>query len=176
MQQLIRSNTFVRSGRWCPVVVHIVAANATNYIFVCPFFFFSFLLIPLIFAFIVRWNSSDYKNPDRRKQCTIWCEFFPQIYLILCIGFNIYILDSFIFNLDTSLNYYVHSTITLKTKQIANKSTHNCMFSPGTPASSTTKSDRHDIAEILLKVALNTKIQIQIQIHSLEIWSTSSSH
>jgi hypothetical protein len=43
------------------------------------------------------------------------------------------------------------------------------MFSQGTPTSSTTKSDRHDIAEILLKVALNTKIQIQIQIHSLEI-------
>ena len=36
-------------------------------------------------------------------------------------------------------------------------------FSPGTPASSTTKTGRHDIAEILLKVALNTKIQIQIQ-------------
>jgi hypothetical protein len=32
---------------------------------------------------------------------------------------------------------------------------------PGTPASSTTKTGRHDIAEILLKVALNTKIQIQ---------------
>jgi hypothetical protein len=30
-------------------------------------------------------------------------------------------------------------------------------FSPGTPASSTTKTSRHDIAEILLKVALNTK-------------------
>ena len=29
-------------------------------------------------------------------------------------------------------------------------------FSPGTPASSTTKPGRHDIAEILLKVALNT--------------------
>ena len=29
-------------------------------------------------------------------------------------------------------------------------------FSPGTPASATTKSGRHDIAEILLKVALNT--------------------
>jgi hypothetical protein len=29
-----------------------------------------------------------------------------------------------------------------------------------TPASSTTKTGRHDIAEILLKVALNTKIQI----------------
>ena len=33
-------------------------------------------------------------------------------------------------------------------------------FSPGNPASSSTKSGRHDIAEILLKVALNTKIQI----------------
>jgi hypothetical protein len=29
-------------------------------------------------------------------------------------------------------------------------------FSPGTPAFSTTKPGRHDIAEILLKVALNT--------------------
>jgi hypothetical protein len=29
----------------------------------------------------------------------------------------------------------------------------------GTPASSTTKIGRHDIAEILLKVALNTKNQ-----------------
>jgi hypothetical protein len=33
-------------------------------------------------------------------------------------------------------------------------------FSPGTPVSSTTKTGRHDIAEILLKVALNTKNQI----------------
>jgi hypothetical protein len=32
-------------------------------------------------------------------------------------------------------------------------------FSPGTPASSTTKTGRHDIAEKLLKVALNTKNQ-----------------
>jgi hypothetical protein len=30
-------------------------------------------------------------------------------------------------------------------------------FSPGTPVSSTNKTDRHDITEILLKVALNTK-------------------
>jgi hypothetical protein len=36
---------------------------------------------------------------------------------------------------------------------------HGRWFSPGTPASSTTKTDRHDIAEILLKVALNTKNQ-----------------
>ena len=34
---------------------------------------------------------------------------------------------------------------------------HGRWFSPGTPSSSTTKTGRHDIAEILLKVALNTK-------------------
>jgi hypothetical protein len=33
------------------------------------------------------------------------------------------------------------------------------MVLSGTPASSTTKTGRHDIAEILLKVALNTKNQ-----------------
>jgi hypothetical protein len=33
---------------------------------------------------------------------------------------------------------------------------HGRWFSPGIPASSTTNTDRHDIAEILLKVALNT--------------------
>jgi hypothetical protein len=36
---------------------------------------------------------------------------------------------------------------------------HGPWFSLGTPASSTTKTGRHDIAEILLKVALNTKNQ-----------------
>jgi len=38
---------------------------------------------------------------------------------------------------------------------------HGRWFSPGTPASSTIKTVRHDIAEILLKVALNTKNQIK---------------
>jgi len=35
---------------------------------------------------------------------------------------------------------------------------HGRWFSPCTPASSTIKTGRHDITEILLKVALNTKI------------------
>jgi hypothetical protein len=34
-------------------------------------------------------------------------------------------------------------------------------FSPGHPVSSTNKTDRHDITEILLKVALNTIKQQQ---------------
>jgi len=41
---------------------------------------------------------------------------------------------------------------------------HGQWFSPGTPASSTTKSGRHDIAEILLKVALSTINQIKSRI------------
>jgi hypothetical protein len=36
-------------------------------------------------------------------------------------------------------------------------------FSPGTPVSSTTKTGRHDIAEVLLKVALITKNQINLR-------------
>jgi len=37
-------------------------------------------------------------------------------------------------------------------------------FSPVTPASSTTESGRHDISEILLKVALSTNIWIQARL------------
>jgi hypothetical protein len=36
---------------------------------------------------------------------------------------------------------------------------HGWWFSLGTPASSTTKTGRHDIAEILLKVAINDQIK-----------------
>jgi hypothetical protein len=36
---------------------------------------------------------------------------------------------------------------------------HGLRFSPGTPASSATKTNRHDLAEILLKVALDTNNQ-----------------
>jgi hypothetical protein len=39
-------------------------------------------------------------------------------------------------------------------------------LSPGTPSSSTTKTGRHDIAEILLKVALSTINQIIIKLCS----------
>ena len=42
-------------------------------------------------------------------------------------------------------------------------------FFPGTPASSTTKTGRHDIAEILLKVALKTNNQ---SIKSLNLYTS----
>ena len=48
--------------------------------------------------------------------------------------------------------------------------THGQWFSPGTPASSTTKTGRHDIFEILLKVALSTKnIKNQNQIQTCRV-------
>jgi hypothetical protein len=40
---------------------------------------------------------------------------------------------------------------------------HGRWFSLGTPASSTTKTGRHDIAEIVLKVVLSTNDQINQQ-------------
>ena len=53
----------------------------------------------------------------------------------------------------------VHSTRSHKLEKVCQLLAHGRWFSPGTPASSTTKTGRHDIAEILLKVALNTKNQ-----------------
>jgi hypothetical protein len=52
----------------------------------------------------------------------------------------------------------VHSTRSASDK-VYQLLAHGRWFSPGTPASSTTKTGRHDIAEILLNVALNTKIE-----------------
>jgi hypothetical protein len=52
----------------------------------------------------------------------------------------------------------VHSTRSASDKAYQLLS-HGRWFSPGTSASYTTKTGRHDIAEILLKVALNTKYQ-----------------
>jgi hypothetical protein len=47
---------------------------------------------------------------------------------------------------------------------------HGQWFSPGTPASSTTKTGRRDIAEILLKVTLNTKKSTKNQINNVFHW------
>jgi hypothetical protein len=52
---------------------------------------------------------------------------------------------------------------------------HGRWFSPGTPASSTTKTGRHDIAEILLKVALNTINQIKSNL-IFSVYRISNSH
>jgi hypothetical protein len=54
---------------------------------------------------------------------------------------------------------------------------HGQWFSPGTLSSSTTNTGRHDIAEILLKVALNIinqiKSNIDIYVHFVYIYNLS---
>ena len=52
---------------------------------------------------------------------------------------------------------------------------HGRWFSPGTPASSTTKTGRHDIAEILLKVALKHQKSFNKNLIFFLSWVTSSS-
>ena len=52
---------------------------------------------------------------------------------------------------------------------------HGRWFSPGIPASSTTKICRHDIAEILLKVALSTKNQIIQTIEAYNLYHIMNS-
>jgi hypothetical protein len=51
----------------------------------------------------------------------------------------------------------IYTRFTAASDKVYQLLAHCRWFSPGTPASSTTKAVRHDIAEILLKVALNTK-------------------
>ena len=54
----------------------------------------------------------------------------------------------------------VHSTCNAS-DQVYQMLAHGRWLSPGNPASSATKTGRHDIADILLKVALNTINQIK---------------
>jgi hypothetical protein len=63
--------------------------------------------------------------------------------------------DFLIFHIGTKIQIQI--PISDKVYQLL---AHGWWFSPGTPASSTTKTGRHDIAEILPKVALNTKYKM----------------
>ena len=54
--------------------------------------------------------------------------------------------------------YYVHITIFALCDKVFQWLATGWWFSPGTPVFSINKTDHHDIAEILLKVVLNTII------------------
>jgi hypothetical protein len=58
------------------------------------------------------------------------------------------------------VNYKKRCTrLTAASDQVYQLLAHGRWFSPGTTASFTTKTGHHDIAKILVKVALNTKNQ-----------------
>ena len=59
---------------------------------------------------------------------------------------------------DTDIPY---SRLAAASDKVYKLLAHGRWFSPGTPVSSTTANGRHDIAEILLNVALNTINQIK---------------
>jgi hypothetical protein len=68
-----------------------------------------------------------------------------------------------VFMINNLLALYCHFLLIFRLTRLATASdkdyqllAHGRWFSPGTPASSITKTGRHDITEILLKVALNT--------------------
>jgi hypothetical protein len=48
---------------------------------------------------------------------------------------------------------------------ISRNETHGRLFSPGTPASSTTKTGRHDIAEIFLKHQKSNQIKSKTKVY-----------
>jgi hypothetical protein len=51
----------------------------------------------------------------------------------------------------------MHTRLAVASDKVYQLLAHGRWFSPGTPASSTTKTGCHDIAEILLKVVLSNK-------------------
>ena len=60
------------------------------------------------------------------------------------------------YSLELSLNCNADAVIVVGDVNDNQLLAHGRLFSPGTPTSSTTKTGRHDKAEILLKVALST--------------------
>jgi hypothetical protein len=68
--------------------------------------------------------------------------------------------------------FYTQGFLMKKDKLLA----HGWWFSLGTPASSTTKTGGHDIAEILLKVALNTINKINCYDKTTHIYFPTSSY
>ena len=89
-------------------------------------------------------------------------------FLVLCVCF----VDRCLSFCAFSFGHCVNSSTRLAaaSDKVYQLLAHGRWFSPGTPASSTTKTDRHDIAEILLKMALNTKINQSIVNFSSNLW------
>ena len=86
-------------------------------------------------------------------------------YSDILLSFDFYFiiaLYSFCANVPGCVNYKKGCTrLAAASDKVYHLPAHGLWFSSGTPTSSTTKTGRHDIVEILLKVVLNTKNQIK---------------
>jgi hypothetical protein len=77
-------------------------------------------------------------------------------YYISCHSDRYFIIHVCSCEIQYGVNYKkVCTRLTAASDKVYQLFVHGQWFSPGTPASSTTKTGRHDIVEILVKVALN---------------------
>jgi hypothetical protein len=108
-----------------------------------------------------RGPSQNRKENELQKPGRVLNFFFTN-YIQL---FYIYVLPAFIFCFKFTglVNYKKGCTrLAVASDKAYQLFVHGRWFSPNTPASSTTKTGRHDIAEILLKVALKHQISNKI--------------
>ena len=113
-----------------------------------------------------QWKLTIYikkKEKKKKVELCVYCIFFARKIIILRNNTNIlkgiYI---FMYHGLRARLYKLQKGCTrlaVTSAKVYQLLAHGRWFSLGTPASSITKTGRHDIAEILLKVALKTKIQ-----------------
>ena len=122
---------------------------------------------------------SNYKNPNRRVGL-VQCRHHRLIDINFWPWYNWKIAELALNNnhsLISSIyiNYKKGCTrLAAASDKVYQLLAHGRWFSPGTPASSTCKTGLHDIAEILLKVSLNTKSQTINQSIHLFSWVSIS--
>jgi hypothetical protein len=64
--------------------------------------------------------------------------------------------------MDSNSNYlFIYPRLAAASDKVYQLLVHGRWFSPGTPASTITDTGRHDIAEILLKVALSNLLELR---------------
>jgi hypothetical protein len=86
--------------------------------------------------------------------CCIYCLAFSLLIYNFLRGRNGHV--RMVVGLTTTCTYAIMARCTTLCDKVCQWLATGRWFSPGPPVSSTNKTDRHDITEILLKVALNT--------------------
>ena len=114
-------------------------------------------------------------NVNKSQKQTIFCEFFKNVEFVITSNYNLlyWYLQVAYLQFYTRSHLMVHTTLCDKVCQWL---ATGGWFFPGTLVSSTNKNDRHDITEILLKVALNTITttmywsETELEVNTADCW------